>query len=247
MRNFLLATVAGAALISGSAFAADLPVRTAAPAFVAPVSAYSWSGFYVGGQIGGAWTSASVTPYIAPGFVGAGAGVSVSPSGVVGGLHAGFNWQMSQVVLGLEGDAELSGVSGSTAVGGGFIRDRDDFRGSIRARLGFAVDRALIYATGGVAFQNFKSTNTLGAVSSSYSTSRTGWTLGGGIEFAINNQWSVRGEYRYSDFGRWGYNTLAGDPLLPAGSIRQRLTDSSVRIGVSYHFNAPASSVVARY
>ena len=181
-------------------------------------------------------------------------GATASPTGIdtsgfVGGAHAGFNYQINQFVVGLEGDAEASTVKGTTSYVGGNVRIKDTFRGSIRGRLGFAADRALIYATGGVAFQNFGKLDYSAATSASYSSSRTGWTLGGGIEYAVTNQWSVRAEYRYSDFGKWGANRLASDPfVLATPSEKTRLTDSSVRVGVSYHFGAPAAgAVVAKY
>ncbi len=250
MRYLLLATVAATALTAGSAFAADLPKRSAAPAFTAPAPlATSWSGFYVGVQAGGAWDTVSQTSFSAPALAGVGTGIAdITGSGILAGGYAGYNMQFGQVVVGLEGDVEFSTLRGSTVYAAGTRRYAETNRESIRARLGYSVDRALFYVTGGVAFTNGNLRDTNALTANSYSVSRTGWTLGAGLEYAIDKNWSARAEYRYTDFGRQNLSAFnATDPFVGT-SLRSRITDSAVRIGISYRFGGPAGgAVVAKY
>jgi outer membrane immunogenic protein len=239
MRNILLSAVALSALAIGSASAADLPRRQAAaapvPVYAAPI--FTWTGFYVGGQVGYAWgtNKSNVT------FPGIGPSVSYDGNGVVGGVHAGYNQQFGSLVAGLEGDFEASGVRGSASPAAGlFVRSRTDWQGSVRGRLGYAFDRVLVYGTGGVAFQNYKFDSFTGAGALSSSTTRAGWTIGAGVEYAINNNWSARLEYRYADFGKRSYG-------VPGGIVQVKNDDHTVRLGVSYHFGGPAGAVLARY
>src|SRR4029453_3383108 len=149
-RRFILA---GALIaLSSSAFAADLapvPVEPAAPVIL-PMN---WSGFYIGADIGYAWTNADSTvdnPF--------GIDLDVSPdaSGVIGGLYVGYNAQFGQIVVGLEADGELldesdEGTVGPFAVlGGGSLTTsvNENWRGSVRARLGYAIDTFMPYLTG---------------------------------------------------------------------------------------------------
>ena len=185
----------------------------------------------------------------APALAGAGTGIAdISGSGILAGGHAGYNMQFGQVVVGLEGDVEFSNLRGSTVYAAGTRRYAETNRESIRARLGYAADKALFYVTGGVAFTNGNLRNTNALTANSYSVSRTGWTLGAGIEYAIDKNWSARAEYRYSDFGRQSISAFnANDPFVGT-SLKSHITDSAVRLGVSYRFGGPAGgAVVAKY
>ena len=117
-----------------------------------------------------------------------------------------------------------------------------DIQGSARGRLGIAVDRALFYATGGAAFAEFKDTyiGAAGAGLATPSHTRVGYTVGGGVEYAITTQWSLRAEYRYSDFGSFG--DPVGVVIVPRRETMQR-----AQIGFSYKFDTPVVPVVARY
>ncbi|MGU9981222.1 outer membrane protein [Phreatobacter sp. HK31-P] len=240
MKKLLLATTALVAFAAG-AHAADLgsPRMPIAAAVVAP--AYNWTGFFVGAQVGYEWARfARVT---SGGFANA-----YNGSGLMGGLHAGYNWQgASPLVVGVIADIEAAGVSGNDAgVGGTFDRGRINWQGSLRARLGFAADRALFYATGGLAFGGLSFTNDVGALANTFSQTRVGWTAGAGIEYAVNPNWSVGLEYRYTDFGR---TSSPGFPAaLPNGNAGFRTTTTShaVRATLSYHF-VTGGPVVARY
>ena len=134
------------------------------------------------------------------------------------------------------------------------VTSRVDVQGSIRARAGIAFDRALIYATGGAAFTGITNSFSafapgLGFISDSFSKTRAGWTVGGGIEYAVTNNWSVRAEYRFADFGHFTDFPFAA--VLPAGVVvtsQHHLTENQVQVGFSYKFDtlAPAP-VVAKY
>lgn len=135
-----------------------------------------------------------------------------------------------------------------------------DWMASFRGRIGFAADRALFYATGGAAVAGIGATTTTvvngpgialpaGTFSSpgSGSTTRWGWTLGGGIEWAFNRNWSLGGEYRHTDFGTRGVTFVIPDGLggvLATGATNARLTVDQVTARLNYRFGGP---VVARY
>jgi outer membrane autotransporter protein len=134
-------------------------------------------------------------------------------------------------------------------------------QGSIRARAGVVFDRLLVYGTGGVAFGVFKSYFQLYGIdvnqaamppvgppfyaSDTSSTSRVGWTAGCGVEYAINNNWSVFGEYRYSDFGH-----ITDVPTVATGltyTADRHLAQNQVQVGFSYKFAPPPPPVVSKY
>jgi outer membrane immunogenic protein len=234
MRKILLTSVAVLAT-SASAFAADLPSRRQAPPpYLPPPPIFTWTGVYVGGQIGYEWGREPATFY------------STQPSGVVGGAHIGYNYQVAQFVFGLEGDVNGTSYSGSTLslLGPANVSTKIPVDGSVRGRVGFAYDRALFYATGGVAFADIKDTFLAPGGYVALSRGRVGWTLGGGIEYAITNNWSVRGEYRYTDYGRF----LDTPYVLPL-AVNHHSTDNRVQIGFSYKFDmyAPPAPVLAKY
>jgi outer membrane immunogenic protein len=184
---------------------------------------------------------------------------------VIGGAHVGYNLQINQWVVGLEGTVDgtslsqnvVAPFSGNILAGSITGEASSDIQGSIRGRVGVAFDRALIYATGGVAFGGFNANFTNGtaltflpvASTSSLSSTRVGWTVGGGIEYAITNNWSVRAEYRYTDFGTFTdspfANSFTGGFVATAN---HHITQNQVQIGFSYKFDtwAPAP-VVAKY
>ena len=131
----------------------------------------------------------------------------------------------------------------------GSIRARSEgnVQGSVRGRIGIAFDRALIYGTGGVALTGFNTTivDTTGfftgapGTNATFSNTRAGWTAGGGIEYAVTDNWWVRAEYRYSNFGNTTDFPFAG--ALPFAdsfvSLRHHLTENQVQAGLSYRFD----------
>lgn len=198
--------------------------------------------------------------------------------GAVAGGQAGYNWQSNMWVFGLETDFQWTGQRGSTSFCliagcpvGSFTANADyklQWFGTFRGRAGWLVDpRVLLYVTGGLAYGQFKADYTSGVVGlplgvASTSTTRAGWTFGGGIEAALSNNWTVKAEYLYVDLGSSASGALGGatSTVLPnvpqqgfttvvdttfAGAATTRLRDNIVRIGINYHFVPDA--VVARY
>jgi outer membrane immunogenic protein len=185
MNRLLSATLAvlglGVALPAG---AADLPTAfpTKAPALAA---LYNWTGFYVGANLGYGWANGTDSFTVNPG--GATVGTSGNLSGIVGGGQLGYNWQVSSLVFGIEGDLDAADQSRTAAApcGAGCTvsaTDRVRWFGTIRGRVGFAADRWLFYVTGGAAWQNLSNSVTVTAppftFASSGSTTRGGWVLG---------------------------------------------------------------------
>ncbi|MGH6853736.1 MAG: outer membrane protein, partial [Methylocella sp.] len=177
--------------------------------------------------------------------------VGGTPSGVIGGAHVGYNLQYHQWVAGLEGTVDGSSLTGTrTSATGVTMSTRTETQGSIRARIGVAFDRVLIYGTGGAAFAGFDDNYSIGApffLSEQDSKTRTGWTVGGGLEYAVTNNWSIGAEYRYSDFGRSPDYPFA--PLtLGTVSFTHHLTESQVQARFSYKFSSWAPPpIVAKY
>jgi outer membrane immunogenic protein len=218
IRKFLLATVATVAF-ANVASAADLPVRAPAVPYVA---LYNWTGFYVGANIGYGW-----------GRVSEDSGASSNLDGVIGGGQIGYNWQMNNIVLGLEADFQGSGQKAS---GNGFIgltpvsvSERIRYFGTVRGRIGYAWDRWMVYATGGWAYTNVGLDVSTPLGSASSNTTKSGATVGGGVEWAFAGPWSAKLEYLYVDTGTQSV-TLFGV------TNNARIRNNIARVGINYHF-----------
>ncbi len=253
-----------AAGLAGPVAAADLgaPMPVKAPALVA---AYNWSGFYVGGNVGYGWTHSVIDDtFTVPGLGSLGTTeMTEDLRGVVGGFHAGYNWQTGALVLGLEGDFDFSGqqfsgpfgcVVGGVSVGGCAVNATDRVRwlSTLRGRAGVAFDRWFVYATGGVAWQNLASDGsvTLAGVPGttaifSTNVTKTGFVIGGGVETALWANWTGGVEYLYVDTGTMNVavatlptalNAFLGAPAGSSVTETAHLTDSIVRARVSYRF-----------
>ena len=209
-------SILGASLIAltfgaGAAGAADIYAPPPPPELVYnPTPAFSWTGAYVGGVIGYGWGSATVK-----------GSSNFDADGVVGGVYGGYNFQPNaNVVVGLETDIMASGMSGKKAG----VKMDNNWNGTIRARAGYAVDRFLVYGTGGVALGNVET-----KIPGSKDTSlRTGYTLGAGVEAALTDTVIGRLEYRYTDLGSYKYKTT---PKTNAG-----FSSNQVLVGVGVKF-----------
>ena len=246
MKKLLLSGVAAAAILSAPAMAADMPVKAPPPA-----SMFNWTGFYVGANGGYGW-SAHGNQLNDPLF---GTNTGMSPSGGFGGGQMGYNWQAvgSPWVFGLETDLEGSGIKGSHTAGAvpTVFSSQADWFGTLRGRLGYAVDRTLIYATGGLAYGHINNRSVGGIAGGPFieDHTTTGYVIGGGVEYAFNPAWSVKLEYQYLNFGK-------NDPLGATGvrfSTFGTVNDDAyhtVRIGLNYRFGSTdwgKAPVVAKY
>jgi outer membrane immunogenic protein len=243
----MLAGVAVAALASG-AQAADLGVARGPVAGVIVAPVFNWTGFYVGAGIG-YWTGLGRGDLPnAPPFIG-----SPNPNGIKVGGHIGYLHQFANnLVLGVE--ADLSWLGGSNreglvpGAGGQGYRARGNWDGSVRGSVGFAVDRALIYGTAGVAFMNnsvcgFTVPGAACVAGTSSTATRAGWTVGAGLAYAVTTNVSVRAEYLYANYGTRSYAA----PGAAGGLISYKQDTHTFRLGLSYHFTTGPSAIVARY
>jgi len=257
MKKLLLASVAGIALLAvSSANAADLsrrpPVYKAPPPVVAPIPVFTWTGCYIGGNVGGGWGRKTATdPTLAPGI-----SVSGDTSGFLGGGQVGCNYQLApNWVIGIEGDglgADIKGDVTQTVLGiTGTAHAKTDWIASAAGRIGWAWDRWLLCAKGGAAWAGDKYSVDIPVFPEHLEASetRTGWTVGGGLEWAFWNNWSAKLEYDFYDFGTRTLTftgTFAGVPIeVPGVDIRQRI--QTVKFGINYRFDWGKAPVVARY
>ncbi len=225
MRRLLLSA---GLLAAAPAIAADINAPPPPPAYPPPPPLFTWTGLYLGGQIGYGWSTDTLT--VLP----AGFGTNFTPSGVVGGAHVGYNYQINQAVLGLEGDVEGTSIDETFSPGFVFFRTKLPVQGSIRARLGVAFDRALLYATGGAEFAGYD-TSAFGALlAAQASHTEPGWTIGGGIEYAVTGNWSIRAEYRFADFAR--FTDVSAFPFGLFSALNHHEVENTVRAGFSYRF-----------
>lgn len=236
-RNMVARLVAlgGITLVfSVSADAAD--IAAARPDMAQP-AAYSWNGVYVGANFGGAFSVENES--IGSALLGAAASFSANPTGVLGGLQLGYNFQFSpQWVIGFEGEldwttAENTSNIGNTGVTGTLTSDHNWYD-TLTGRLGYAVGPALLYAKGGGALMNADYTfSATGAVNglSSVNATRTGWTVGAGIEGMLAPNWSAKVEYDFLDFGTGNYGVpVAGSAIGVNTQVHE------VKIGINYHW-----------
>lgn len=231
MRNIFLMATAFAALTAASAQAADLPRRKTAPEpYYNAAPTFTWTGFYLGANAGYGFGK----------FTGAGRTFFGEANNGFVGLTGGYNYQANNIVLGVEADFDWTNMKDRKAVlvGGTNVVDssaRISSFGTVRGRLGYAMDRALIFATAGVAGANMKAatiiTDATPAVvySGSGDTFHTGYALGAGLEYAFTNNVSAKGEYVYANLSKKDYFS-APNQISSGASL------NLLRAGVNYRF-----------
>ncbi len=264
------------------AVAADLPSRKEALPPVSPLEptpVYSWDGFYLGANAGETWDQSTLKTFTSGGFLtdpnavpyqaAYNANLGNGVAGFTGGATAGFNKQFGVGLIGLEADINYrrdmnnwgiltvtdaplpAGVISKTFAQGG-----DDWFGTLRARLGLTADRALFFASAGLALGNTRSTTLYTTTAPVYSWSgaqssvRLGWTVGGGFEYAIDDHWTAKVEYLYVNLGGPNYTlqNAVANPL-QTYTLGGRSSDifHVARLGLNYKFKEGASAVIARY
>jgi outer membrane immunogenic protein len=244
MKKSLIASASASAIfLAAGAQAADLGGRPVYKAPAAEPVPWAWTGFYIGGNVGAAWGRSSISD--APGttniyFTPLGlSGLNANGRGVIGGVQAGYNWQVASFVLGLEGDFSGASLDRSTAVTVFGVprtyRSRLNWLATIRGRIGVAFGRTLIYGTGGAAFAglNDQLTDPGGAFTASPGSNFTGWTVGGGVEYAFADRWTAKAEYLHIGF-RDRTATAPGFPT--AYAFRFRDSVDVARVGINYKF-----------
>ena len=191
---------------TASAQAADLPYGSRGPYTVnQPLNAYSWAGPYLGGNLGYAWGSVDNN--------------LTKPTGLVGGVQGGYNWQTGPWVFGAEADIQATGASDTFAP----YKFSNPWFGTVRGRAGYAFNNVLFYGTAGLAFGELKG-ETFGL---SETHTNAGWTAGVGAEFGLAPNWSAKIEYLYVD--------LADSNFVVTGASNG-YRFGMVRAGVNYHF-----------
>jgi outer membrane immunogenic protein len=246
------------ALAAAPAFAAELPVKAPPmPPVIAP--AYNWSGCYIGGNVGAGWARisqsqvAKVTgaPIVPPNNFGDG-----EDTGIVGGGQIGCDYQFASTwVVGVQGMFNWTDLESTHTIPVfPTFNATDRMKGAFTAtaRLGYLFTPSVLgYVKGGVAFTRvenaFNGTVPFAFLSESASYNRTGWTVGGGIEWMFAKGWSVFGEYNYLDFGTRDvrYVQAPGTGGV-ADVVSTKLTSQQALVGINYKFNW-GGPVVARY
>jgi outer membrane immunogenic protein len=232
MRTSLLLGFLAAALVAGPAIAADLPLK--APPAPAPVPLFSWSGFYIGANVGGAWSHSTVTDVFT------GTTFDTDNSGFIGGGQVGFNYQVNNFVFGVEGDFDGTSLSKTgpgvvTGIGTLQASANTDWVATLSGRIGLAFDRWLIYVKGGGAWvQNSATlTNLTTGASVSASNTNSGWMAGVGAEWAFSGPWSAKLEYNHIELDN--FSTPAG--VIVAGDQFNLSRDIDiVKFGINYRF-----------
>jgi outer membrane immunogenic protein len=233
MKKILL-TTAALMTLAGSAFGADI---AAAPYGKAPMvsPAYNWTGFYIGAMGGYGWSD-KVTSNGRTLFT------TSDVKGGFGGGTIGYNWQTlgSQFVFGIEADAAWSDIKFNELVFGLTGQERIRSFGSVTGRAGFTVDAALFYVKGGYAWADNRLSVSNGSTTLfSESKLHSGWTIGGGLEYGLTQNWSIKGEYMFASYAAENY--LTG--FIPGG-VSLGIDVHTVKGGLNYRFGGP---VVARY
>lgn len=247
MKRILLASTLS--LAATSAFAADAVVYNEPVPAVADT--FSWTGGYIGlnaGYAGGKFKHHIGTEFeesiAARAISGPSGSLDITASGFVGGIQAGYNWQMDQTVIGIETDIQATNLKGELSgtideLGGLEVGTKIKWFGTTRLRLGYVpTERLMIYATGGVAYGKVETYGSIydysgGGVGFSSSKTRAGYTVGAGAEYAINDNWTLKSEYLYTDLGKNKF-TL-GDEFTRV-NIEAKSAFHTVRVGVNYKF-----------
>ena len=224
----LVALAATAPANAGDLGAPSYGYGKAPPAGLGPI--FSWTGFYLGGHVGGGFSSNEVLNGLVTG--------NNSNARLLGGVQAGFDYQFApNWVAGIEGQYSWLGSKDGIIFPGGFVyTNARPAIGSLTARVGYAFGAAMVYVKGGYAFADNRESLTLGGTPVAFAfdtTHRDGYTIGTGVEYMFAPNWSGKVEYQYYDFGSSKFTAPAA--FVPLGAFRN--DEHSLKAGVNYHFN----------
>jgi outer membrane immunogenic protein len=235
-KSLVLLSAAFTAVAAASSLAADLPLRSDAPYF-SPTSVYDWNGFYVGGNAGVGWTNGGHVTVSDP-VLGAQSISVANRSGFIGGVQVGSNLQYESFVYGLEADIQYANAGTSINWGpygrlGLSSGSSGGYFGTVRGRAGYAIDRTLLYLTGGLAYGGLNKSPLGGS-----STSNIGYAFGGGVEYAFTQNWTVKAEALYINLssGRNQQFVVVNGGVSYPISVKAGNGGALARIGINYKF-----------
>ncbi len=257
MTKGILATLALVAL-GGTAFAADLPSRKG-PVYAPVAPIFTWTGFYVGVNAGAVFTDNTIrTSGTAPFTIGnvlaerRPSSIGNDEVGFIGGAQVGYNYQIGALVLGAEADIQYTDINSRTSRVGtsganSVFSQEMDYLGTVRLKVGYAMDRFMVYATGGLAYGDVSNRATFfnAAVPTQVdyigrsSDVEVGYAIGAGLEYAFTNNLSLKAEYLYYDLGTKKVAVNQQNFALAAGSYVSRFDNDGhiVRAGLNYRFS----------
>jgi outer membrane immunogenic protein len=241
LRTTILSVVTAATMVS-SAFAADIYKNDGGSLKDTPYApAFSWTGFYLGANVGYAWGENDITSADG-GFDETPGGISYDIDGLLAGVQAGYNWQRGHFVFGVEGDLGFLGAEGDKTL----LDSPDNFGetefgayGVLAARLGIASDRALFYVKGGWALAQVETSagdldDATGDVDTvdvtKLNETLSGYAIGGGVEYAFSQNWTVKAEYLYLNFGNEKSSNSDDE------TFKHEIDLHTVKLGVNYKF-----------
>jgi outer membrane immunogenic protein len=255
MKKLLVAGIAAAAFCGASALAADLPTK--APAYkAAPVAApiFNWSGCYIGGNVGAGWQRNSVTDVtLVPNFdTGSDTG-----TGVVGGGQVGCDYQFANSwVIGIQGMYDWAGINGSHRYIGGAssanetLETKMPWFGTLTGRIGYAVmPQAMLYFKGGAAWvrNSYSDVDPVSVYTGDAAATRSGWTIGGGVEYAFQHNWSLFAEYAYVALGNQNAAlTYSGPGFCCTYTYNEKNSLQTIIVGANYRFDMMGKAPVVR-
>jgi outer membrane immunogenic protein len=245
MKKLVCIAAAALAVMVLPAGAADLLVKAPPPA---PVPAWSWTGFYIGGNLGGGWAQSEWLEDGSAASTGLPAGLqdaSFRATGLMGGGQIGFDYQSGAAVFGVQADADLAHLLGTQQNCFSEVGGPQNCTATIKSvatatgRVGAAFDRALLYVLGGYAWEHAGLENPLPTfgINSFASETRSGWTLGAGLEYALTRNWSAFLQYNYMGFGTRDL-LFVGVPAA-AGNFTEDVRENInvVKAGINYRFH----------
>ena len=244
----LLVGIALSVVSAEMATAADIPTK--APAYTL-ASHYDWTGFYAGGEVGGGWTFWQATiPSGSPGFPAGFVENPVYTNGGLGGAYGGYNYQINNVLVGIDGNYSWANLRGSAIVISmpgilDVVSQRVNRIATATGRLGYTVNNWMFFGKAGWAWANFSGlgsvTNGAGIVTglNTVLSNRNGWTIGTGVEWGFAARWSAKIEYDYVNFG--SAEVLNVDTAVPSGIVTTNLRNDAasmnvLKLGVAYRF-----------